>query len=543
MATSKLEARLREQKRRYRRGETSIGEALGSDWQQAAPQGMLPNRPAPLPAPQMPANPMASQAPAPLFSNLTPAPASAPIAPMGRRLSPVEQMMPPPSAVPAPQRPSPTQLSGAPTAAPQPQSGAAPEAVRQPPGAMGLRNFAGDPYGTQMQLENWRNAQQGSQSVVLNPTVGMQSGGGGWGASAAPGQPWHNPIPTGPQYPTVYGQPDPMGTFDPNDPVPSWIGNLPRMGMNVIPNAAGGAAILGQGIWSGAKEAYRQIATSANQREREDQAAQAAEAAITQQPAPAARRYTLQQPAEPTPSSIAPAAPAASVMDLTATGQQGLEGVTPGAETQPQSGAPAQPIANTGTWNNSPPAALEMAQVWQSRGWSPNAIAGMLGQAAGESGYGVNTAPGDAGTAAGSIFQHRNERAAERARFAQHYGLDPNDPSTEAMFVDAEMRGDEASGVLPTEAYAWSQLQGAQTPYEAAAAGLHFERPENYSRTQFDPTRVAGWNNRLQGAEQTAALLSGNPLPPYQEAWREAQPPMLPNLWTGQCRSRQTILQ
>ena len=183
-----------------------------------------------------------------------------------------------------------------------------------------------------------------------------------------------------------------------------------------------------------------------------------------------------------------------------------------------------------------------MAQVWQSRGWSPNAIAGMLGQAAGESSFRPGLT-GDAGASTG-MFQHQGPRRIMRDQFAQHYGLDPNDPSTEAMFVDAEMRGDPAAGVPASEAYAWSQLQSARTPEEAAAAGLHFERPQGYSRApgQFNPSAIHGWNNRLQGAEQTAALLAGNPLPPYQEPWRQAQPPMLPNPWTGQCRHSQIIL-
>jgi hypothetical protein len=167
-----------------------------------------------------------------------------------------------------------------------------------------------------------------------------------------------------------------------------------------------------------------------------------------------------------------------------------------------------------------------MAQVWQSKGYSDEAIAGMLGQAAGESNYGQdpNTAAG------GGTFQHQGERAVARDKFAQYYGLDPNDPTTEALFVDAEMRGDQASGTPATEQYAYQQLQAAKDPYSAAAAGLHFERPENYDRAHFDPTRVAGWNNRLQGTTAAYnALHGGAPLPPYQPAFRQDMPPVVPN--------------
>ena len=87
-------------------------------------------------------------------------------------------------------------------------------------------------------------------------------------------------------------------------------------------------------------EAARQAFTSSGERAREDAAA-AAEVETTTQPAPAARRYTLQQDTGLIPSSIPPA-DVQTVADFTATGQQGLEGVTPGAPAQaPAAGTPA----------------------------------------------------------------------------------------------------------------------------------------------------------------------------------------------------------
>ncbi len=494
MATSVIE---REMRRRTRRGEVPPA---------PMPQ-TLPNRAA--------APGILSQ----LFSNLSPVSQA--------------QAAPAPSPAPAPVAAS-GPFTNAPAPAPAPAASPPPSMMARPGGAaMGLRNYAGDEYSNQMGIENFINNQAANQSTALQPTVAPYPASGGFGPQQAL-------LPTGEQYPTVFGRPDPQGVFDPADPAPSWMGNVPRAMVNFLPGVTNelmsGLAEAGKFAVGVPIEAARQAFTSSGERAREDAAA-AAEVETTTQPAPAARRWTLQQNAQQIPSSI-PAAPVQTVADL-AQGTAGVPGVTPGstgaatAGTAQPAATPATtsaaPIANAGAWNTLPPAALEMAQVWQSRGWSPTAIAGMLGQAAGESGYGVNTAPGDSGTAAGSIFQHRNERADVRARFAQHYGLDPNDPSTEALFVDAEMRGDPASGVAATEDYAWRQLQAAQMPYEAAAAGLHFERPENYDRIQFDPTRVAGWNNRLQGAEQTAALLAGRPLPPYQPSFRANQPPALPD--------------
>ena len=506
MATSVLE---REMRRRIRRGE--------------GPQPLEPSAPGVPPTPRLVALEALKrglpQPPAPgLFSNLN----AAPQAPVPVPAAP--GVPPAPANIPAPQQAAPTQLMNRAPQAPAPAPARPdPAMMARPSGAaMGLQNYAGDEFSTQMAIENWRNNQAASQSTALQPTVApypME----GFGPKGAV-------LPTGEQYPTVWGRPDPEGVFDPRDPAPAWMGNVPRAMVNFLPGVTNE---LMQGLGEAGKtaigipiEAARQAFTSSGERAREDQAAQAAEAAITQQPAPAARRYTLQQnagevPAAPTSAGVP------TVADLTP--GQPVPGTIDAAGAQAPAAAPAAPIANVGAWNTLPPAALEMAQVWQSRGWSPNAIAGMLGQAAGESSF-IPGQTGDSGASTG-MFQHQGPRRVARDKYAQYYGLDPNDPSTEAMFVDAEMRGDPAAGIAPTEAYAWQQLQAATDPRSAAAAGLHFERPQGYSGRagQFNPEAVHGWANRLRGAEQTAALLSGRPLPPFQEPWREAQAPLLPN--------------
>jgi len=303
--------------------------------------------------------------------------------------------------------------------------------------------------------------------------------------------------------------------------------------MNALPAVAGaGVGIAGELVkglgeagktaWGAGKELYRQTTLSANERAREDAAAKTEEEKKQPAPAPVVKppRLTL-QPAGP--ASNAPGTVPAVAQPQ---GQSPAPAGTTPAAAGAQAPGTAGPAPVGASWNNLPPAALEMAQVWQSRGYSDAAIAGMLGQAAGESNYGQHPDT----VAGGGMFQHQNERAVARDRFAQHYGLDPNDPTTEALFVDAEMRGDAASNTPATEQYAYQQLMQANDPYSAAAAGLHFERPEHYDRANFDPTRVAGWNNRLQGATAAYnALHGGAPLPPYQPAFRLDAPPPVPN--------------
>ena len=201
MATSLLE---REMRRRVRRGEAP-----------AMPQ-VLPNRagmePQTLPnaAPAAPDPGVLSQ----LFSNLLPISSA--------------QAAPAPAPAPAPAQQQGPFKNAAATPSPPP--------MQATPGAPigGLMNFAGNPMATQMMMENWQNAQPAGPLVDAPPTVAPPTPypWEGFGASGAV-------LPTGPQYPTVWGRPDPQGVFDPRDPAPSWMGNVPRAMVNFLPGVVG----------------------------------------------------------------------------------------------------------------------------------------------------------------------------------------------------------------------------------------------------------------------------------------------------------------
>lgn len=194
----------------------------------------------------------------------------------------------------------------------------------------------------------------------------------------------------------------------------------------------------------------------------------------------------------------------------------------------PQSGGlgTAQPPASAslpsgGGGGVLPANAVAMAQELQSRGYNPVQIAGILGNAQAESNFSptVNEVGGDSYGA----FQWRGPRLDALRNWAAQNQLNPDDSAVQARFADQELHS--------TEGYAMQQLQAARTPEEAAAAMLHFERPQGYSRApgQFNPSAVSGWNNRASAADSIYAQLNGQPLPPQVEAFQQGAPPAVPN--------------
>lgn len=143
-----------------------------------------------------------------------------------------------------------------------------------------------------------------------------------------------------------------------------------------------------------------------------------------------------------------------------------------------------------------------------SRGYSPAAASGILGNLVQESGRGLNTrAVHDNGTGFG-IAGWRDPRPGEGRRtalfnFAAARGGDPGQLDTQLAFLDHELRTSEA-GV-------GRQLASAQTPQDAARAFISFERPAGWTRA--NPEAGHGFGNRRDNAAQIYAQMTGQAAP------------------------------
>ena len=113
-----------------------------------------------------------------------------------------------------------------------------------------------------------------------------------------------------------------------------------------------------------------------------------------------------------------------------------------------------------------------------SRGYSPQAAGGILGNFVGESGLNPGARnPGDGSDGSDSIGlgQWNGQRAVNLRRFALANKLNPGDFDTQLKFTDWELRNTHRS--------AYDGLMAAKTPTEAAAAFVtRFERPKGSDR-------------------------------------------------------------
>lgn len=137
------------------------------------------------------------------------------------------------------------------------------------------------------------------------------------------------------------------------------------------------------------------------------------------------------------------------------------------------------------------------------KGYTPEQASGIVGNLIHESGMNPGSI-GDAGTSVG-LAQFHNERAAALKSYAASVGKPASDFQTQLEFIDKELHGSEA-GTL-------ARLQGARTPEEAAAAFIHYERPQGY--TPATPEAGLGFKNRQSLARSvfqgSAADGSGGP--------------------------------
>jgi hypothetical protein len=137
--------------------------------------------------------------------------------------------------------------------------------------------------------------------------------------------------------------------------------------------------------------------------------------------------------------------------------------------------------------------ATEAMTILQSRGYSKEAAAGIVGNLSHES-PGLNpTAMGDGGTS-GGIAQWHNERLTALKQFAADKGKPWTDFHTQIDFLDRELQTSEgATGTA---------LKGAKTAQEAAHAFMSFERPQGW--TPENPAGGLGYSKRVANAVRLA---------------------------------------
>jgi len=142
---------------------------------------------------------------------------------------------------------------------------------------------------------------------------------------------------------------------------------------------------------------------------------------------------------------------------------------------------------------NAPPQAAKTAvDYFVSQGWSPAQAQGIVGNLIHESGLNPS-AVHDNNTGLG-IAGHRLERLTAMRQFAAERGKPVTDFQTQLEFIQKELNSNEsATGI---------RLRNAATPEQAAAAFIHFERPQGYDPA--DVTKAHGYSNRVGQAVRLA---------------------------------------
>lgn len=142
---------------------------------------------------------------------------------------------------------------------------------------------------------------------------------------------------------------------------------------------------------------------------------------------------------------------------------------------------------------NAPPQAAKTAvDYFVSQGWTPAQAQGIVGNLIHESGLNPS-AVHDNNTGLG-IAGHRLERLTAMREFARERGKPVTDFQTQLEFIQKELNSNEsATGI---------RLRNSATPEQAAAAFIHFERPQGYDPA--DVTKAHGYSNRVGQAIRLA---------------------------------------
>ena len=150
------------------------------------------------------------------------------------------------------------------------------------------------------------------------------------------------------------------------------------------------------------------------------------------------------------------------------------------------------------------PNAKQAFSFFRSQGWTPAQAAGIVGNLLHESGGKLDpnaSASGDGADGSDSIGigQWNADRAQALKAFAAAHGKSWNDFGTQLAFVQSELAGKESK--------ASEALSQAQTPAEATAAFLKYERPKGF---EGGLTTAFGGAQRLGYAQRAISAFGGD---------------------------------
>lgn len=210
------------------------------------------------------------------------------------------------------------------------------------------------------------------------------------------------------------------------------------------------------------------------------------------------------------PSSDAPTAPAGP-MGASGPAPVNPSSVTPASFTPPTPSAPAPPMTQATPGPASTDPKLQAMAALISGGMKPPNAAGLVGNFQQESGPNLgadNPSEGAIGAA-----NWRGPRAQALRAYAAQHGGDPRSIQTQMAFALQEGGGPESG--------AFSQINAATTPEDAAKAAFGYERPQGWSRNG-DPMAVNAAQQRIANAQNIfSAYQAQNPGAPTPQA----QPP------------------
>ena len=147
------------------------------------------------------------------------------------------------------------------------------------------------------------------------------------------------------------------------------------------------------------------------------------------------------------------------------------------------------------------PIAKQAFNFYVSKGLSPHAAAGLVGQFAQESNF--NPGIWNKGEGAFGLAQWRGDRLAGLQRYAASVGKNPNDPQVQLEYSWQELNGPEKATL--------TALQNARDPHSATAAAIGYERPQGW--TSQNPVAGHGFGNRLAAATAAASAFGGQQQP------------------------------
>jgi hypothetical protein len=133
-----------------------------------------------------------------------------------------------------------------------------------------------------------------------------------------------------------------------------------------------------------------------------------------------------------------------------------------------------------------------------SKGYTPQAAAGIVGNLQAESG--LNPAAYNQAERAGGIAQWSGARLNGLKAFARANGTTPDDFQTQLDYLHQELQGPEGK--------ANAALMQAQDPQSAAAAAAGFERPAGWTPNG-QPQAISGWNTRASAAQAAMTAYGG----------------------------------